>query len=61
MGRKPISNKTKKEIVELRRRGLSIREIADSILLFEGKASERFISKTSVHRVLSSLLGDTKE
>lgn len=51
-GRKSISPKVKQEILKKRRNGLSIREIADSVLYYDKNRNEKFVSKSLVHKTL---------
>ena len=55
-GRKPLSTKTINEIKELRKKGMSIREIAQSVIIYDKNRNEKYISKSAVHKVLQ---GDT--
>jgi len=56
-GRKPLSNKTINQIKELHKTGMSIREIAQSVIIYDKNRNERFVSKSAVHKVLQ---GDGK-
>ena len=57
-GRKPLSKDVKKEILELRKQGLSIREIADSVTYWDKHNNRKFVSRGVVHKTLQEF--DTK-
>ncbi len=51
-GRKNISNKIKEEIIEMRKGGHSIREIAQSITYFDKNRNKKFVSRSFVHKTI---------
>jgi len=51
-GRKPMPNRIRKEVLEKRKQGLSIREIADSIICYDKNRNEKYISKSLVHKII---------
>lgn len=51
-GRKPISQKVKDEIIEAHKRGLSIREISDSVFIWDTSNNRKNISKSLVHKTI---------
>lgn len=51
-GRKGISDKTKKEIIEAKEKGMSIREIADSVFIWDKNNNPKRISKSFVHKTI---------
>ena len=51
-GRKPLSKKVKKEILESHKQGMSIREIADSVWYWDRNNNRKFVSKSVVHKTL---------
>jgi len=53
-GRKGINDSVKKEILELHKRGSSIREIADSVFIWDKNNNRKTISKSFVHKTIKS-------
>ena len=51
-GRKAIPEKIKQEILEARKQGMSIREIADSVFIWDKHNNRKSISKSYVHKTL---------
>ncbi len=51
-GRKAISNKIKEEILEAKKKGMSIREIADSVFIWDTNNNPKKISKSYVHKTI---------
>jgi len=51
-GRKGISDKVKQEILEAKKNGMSIREIADSVFIWDKNNNSKKISKSFVHKTL---------
>ncbi len=56
-GRKALPYRIKKEILEKRKQGLSIREIADSVISYDKNRNEKYISKSYVHKILTEAKG----
>lgn len=54
-GRKSLSNKTKKEIVDAHKQGMSIREIADSVFYWDKNNNRKSVSKSAVHKCLREM------
>lgn len=54
-GRKSLSNNVKKEIIEKRNQGLSIREIAQSVWYWDRNNNRKFVSKSYVHKTLQEI------
>ncbi len=52
-GRKPINKKVIKEVLELRKQGLSIREIAGKVYYWSNQRNKKQLSKSAVHKILS--------
>jgi len=50
-----ISKKIEEEVLQKRKDGLSIREIADSITYFDKNRNKKFISKSAVHKILNKV------
>ena len=51
-GRKGLTKKTMNEVVELNKKGLSLREIADRIFYWDSNNNKKKISKSAVHKIL---------
>ncbi len=51
-GRKSIPKQTKQRIIELANQGMSIRQIADSLIAYDSNKNETKISKSAVHKTL---------
>ncbi len=51
-GRKSISKKIKQEILDLRKSGMSIREIADSVFYRDKNSNKKNVSRGYVHKTL---------
>ena len=51
-GRKSIPKQTKLRILQLAEQGMSIRQIADSLIAYDGNKNEKKISKSAVHKTL---------
>ena len=51
-GRKGLSKETKKEIIEAHQKGMSIREVADSIFIWDKNNNRKAISKSTVHKTI---------
>ena len=57
-GRKSISKKTIKEVLELKEKGLSVREIAREVYLWDKNNNKRMIGKSTVHKIISENRGE---
>ncbi len=53
-GRKGLSKETKKEIIEAHKKGMSLREVADSVFLWDKNNNRKKISKSAVHKIIQS-------
>lgn len=51
-GRKPFPPQTIKRVLELSNQGLSIRQIASQVTVFDKNRNEKKISRSSVHKIL---------
>lgn len=51
-GRKPISKQAIKKIKKLKKDGLSIRQIADEVIIYDKNKNGKNISKSAVHKIL---------
>ena len=51
-GRKGLSDSIKKEIIEAHNKKMSIREIADSVFIWDKHGNKKRISKSSVHKTI---------
>ena len=51
-GRKSLSKKVKEEIMEKHKMGMSIREIADSVIYWDRNRNQKFVSKSAVHKTI---------
>ena len=52
-GRKPLSENVKKEVLELRKAGHSMQEIAESVFYWDKNHNRKQISKSTVHKVIN--------
>ncbi len=52
-GRKSLSKKTIQEVLDLKKSGMSIREIADSVFYWDKNNNRKAVSKSAVHKLLN--------
>jgi len=52
-GRKALSKKTIQEVLDLCKKGLSIRQIADQVYYWDSNNNKRKISKSAVHKIIN--------
>jgi len=57
-GRKSISKKTVKEILNLKSEGLSVRRIASKIFIWDKNNNKKLIGKSTVHKILAENVGE---
>ena len=51
-GRKALSKKTIQNVIDLHKKGLSIRQIADQVYYWDSNKNKRKISKSAVHKII---------
>ena len=51
-GRKGLSDKTKKEILELHKEGFTLREISDRVFIWNKRNNKKKVSKSAVHKCI---------
>lgn len=56
-GRKPINKKVINEILELRKKGLSVREISKEVSYWDKSNNKRSVGKSTVHKILKENKG----
>ncbi len=59
LGKKPVSNRTKQEIIKLREQGKSFREICKEVWYWDTSRNKHYVSMGFVHKTLSEF--DTKK
>jgi len=55
---KKIDKNLKQEIIEAHKKGMSIREVADSVFIWDKNNNRKAISKSSVHKTIQDFKGD---
>jgi len=58
-GRKAISKRVIKEVLELRKQGLTIRQISSKVYYWDSQRNKKQLSKSAVHKILSELNKET--
>lgn len=58
-GRKPIKNKTIKEVLTLHNQGRTLREIASEVYYWDDNRNKHQISKSAVHLIIKENKGET--
>ena len=57
-GRKPLEN-VEQQVIELYKKGKSLRNISDEVYYWDTKRNKKFISKSAVHKIITKFKGET--
>lgn len=57
-GRKPFPKQTVDRVTELSKQGLSIRQIANQLVVYDKNKNERKMSKSAVHKILAQITAE---